>query len=112
VLGVEIDGRQVTTIEGLADGDGLHPLQSALIECGGFQCGFCTPGIALSGAALLRRNPDPDEGAIREALAGHLCRCTGYAKVVESVQEGARKWRQRLRQAAAGAAGAQESAGS
>jgi aerobic carbon-monoxide dehydrogenase small subunit len=98
ILGVEIDGCQVTTIEGLADGDELHPVQTALMDHGGMQCGFCTPGVALSSAALLRTNPDPDEDAIRAALAGNLCRCTGYTKIVEAVQAAAGKCRERLRE--------------
>ncbi len=95
VLGVEIDGREVITIEGLDNDGELHPVQEALVERGGMQCGFCTPGIALNGAALLQDNPDPDEAQIRRALAGNLCRCTGYVKIVEAIQEAARKWREK-----------------
>ena len=85
VLAGETEGASVTTIEGVARGNTLHPVQAALIELGGTQCGFCTPGIVLSGVALLRRNPQPDEAQIRHAIAGNLCRCTGYDKIVEAI---------------------------
>lgn len=98
VLGVEVDGREVVTIEGLAHEGELHPVQEALVARGGMQCGFCIPGIALTSAALLERHPNPGDQEIRRALAGNLCRCTGYTKVVEAIQEGARKWRERLQQ--------------
>ena len=113
MLAVEAEGQEVTTVEGLAlrrppsesrgkveghvlsgaeglttDGE-LHPLQKALIAHGGVQCGFCTPGVLMSSAALLARNPRPTEGEIREALAGNLCRCTGYDKIVRAVQAAA-----------------------
>jgi len=91
VLAVEADGRQVTTIEGIASNGELHPVQSALIETGGMQCGFCTPGVVMSSVALLRDNPKPTEDDIRQALAGNLCRCTGYTKIVEAVQVAARQ---------------------
>jgi aerobic carbon-monoxide dehydrogenase small subunit len=84
VLAVEAPGRDVTTIEGLA-GDELHPLQQALVQHGGTQCGFCTPGIVLSAKALLDENPHPTEAQIRHAIAGNLCRCTGYGKIVEAI---------------------------
>ena len=86
VLAVEVEGQAVVTVEGLASNGGLHPLQEAFIEVGGLQCGFCTPGIMLSAAALLAQNPHPSEGEIREALSGNLCRCTGYDKIVRAVQ--------------------------
>ena len=89
VLAAEIDGREVVTIEGLGTGGALHPIQRALVEAGGTQCGFCTPGIVLSAKALLDANPDPSETEIRYALAGNLCRCTGYDKIVHAVQEAA-----------------------
>jgi carbon-monoxide dehydrogenase small subunit len=85
VLAAQVDGRKVTTIEGLADGDQLHPLQSAFIEKGAIQCGFCTSGMILSAKALLDNNPDPTELDIRTAISGNLCRCTGYQKIVEAI---------------------------
>jgi len=91
VLAVEIDGMEVTTIEGIARDGELHPVQRALVEHGGMQCGFCTPGIVMSAVALLEENPRPDEEEIRRALAGNLCRCTGYVKIVEAVQVAARQ---------------------
>jgi carbon-monoxide dehydrogenase small subunit len=84
VLALEVPGRAITTIEGLAGGD-LHPLQQALVQHGGTQCGFCTPGIVLSAKALLDENPRPSEAQIRHAIAGNLCRCTGYGKIVEAI---------------------------
>ena len=89
VLAVECDGAHVVTIEGLAHDGHLDPLQQAIIEAGGVQCGFCTPGILISARALLERNPHPDEDEIREALVGNLCRCTGYVRIVEAVKEAA-----------------------
>jgi len=80
-----VAGKSVTTIEGLADGAELHPVQQAFVEHGGIQCGFCTPGMILGATALLAANPAPDEHQIRHALSGNLCRCTGYQKIVESV---------------------------
>jgi carbon-monoxide dehydrogenase small subunit len=85
VMAGEATGMRITTIEGIADGNVLHPVQAALIAHGGTQCGFCTPGIVLSGVALLERDPAPDEMAIRHAIAGNLCRCTGYDKIVEAI---------------------------
>jgi carbon-monoxide dehydrogenase small subunit len=85
ILALDVDGRQVTTIEGLANGPDLHPLQKAFIEKGAIQCGFCTPGMILTSYALLNRHPNPTEKEIREALAGNLCRCTGYQKILEAV---------------------------
>jgi carbon-monoxide dehydrogenase small subunit len=85
-LAVEVEGQQVLTIEGLAQGDELHPLQRAFIQVGGLQCGFCTPGMLMSSMALLQENPSPTEDEIRLALAGNLCRCTGYDKIVRAVQ--------------------------
>jgi carbon-monoxide dehydrogenase small subunit len=86
MLAVEAEGQEVTTVEGLATNGELHPVQKALIAEGGVQCGFCTPGVLLSSVALLARNPRPSESDIREALAGNLCRCTGYDKIVRAVQ--------------------------
>ena len=85
VLAGEAEGCRITTIEGVATGNTLHPVQAALITHGGTQCGFCTPGIVLSAVALLERTPHPDEHAIRHAIAGNICRCTGYDKIVEAI---------------------------
>jgi carbon-monoxide dehydrogenase small subunit len=90
VLAVEADGKQITTIEGLADGEKLHPIQEAFIEHGGLQCGFCTPGMIMSAKALLDENPNPSEEETRRAIAGNLCRCTGYAKIIESISSAAK----------------------
>jgi aerobic-type carbon monoxide dehydrogenase small subunit (CoxS/CutS family) len=86
ILAVDADGKTITTIEGLAQGSELHPLQKAFIEKGAVQCGFCTPGMILSAKALLDGNPHPSEEEIRSAISGNLCRCTGYVKVVEAIQ--------------------------
>jgi carbon-monoxide dehydrogenase small subunit len=88
-LAVEVEGQAITTVEGLAVDGELHPLQKALVEYGGIQCGFCTPGVLLSAVALLKRNPRPSEIDIREALAGNICRCTGYDKIIRAVQAAA-----------------------
>ena len=85
VLAGEAHGAKITTIEGVAQGNTLHPVQAALIAHGGTQCGFCTPGIVLSAVALLDRNPQPSEPEIRHAISGNLCRCTGYDKIVEAI---------------------------
>jgi carbon-monoxide dehydrogenase small subunit len=85
LLAVEAEGSEVITIEGLTNNGDLHPVQKALVAHGGVQCGFCTPGMVLSSVALLKRNPRPTEAEIRDALAGNLCRCTGYDKIVRSV---------------------------
>jgi carbon-monoxide dehydrogenase small subunit len=87
VLGVEADGHEVVTIEGLAQDGALDPLQRAFINRNAVQCGFCTPGMLISARALLDRNPQPSEMEIRQAIAGNLCRCTGYTRIVEAVQE-------------------------
>jgi aerobic-type carbon monoxide dehydrogenase small subunit (CoxS/CutS family) len=84
-LALQADGRKITTVEGLAEGDELNPLQRALLEHGGVQCGFCTPGMLISATALLRSNPDPSEEDVRIALSGNLCRCTGYDGIVRAV---------------------------
>ena len=89
-LAVQADGCDVTTIEGLADGDELHPVQQAFHEQHGLQCGYCTPGFVLATVSLLQENPDPTEDEIRHALEGNLCRCTGYHNIVRSVQAAAR----------------------
>jgi aerobic-type carbon monoxide dehydrogenase small subunit (CoxS/CutS family) len=88
-LALQADGREVTTVEGLAAGDELAPLQRALLEHGGVQCGFCTPGMLMSATALLRTNPDPSEDDVRIALSGNLCRCTGYDGIVRAVRSAA-----------------------
>jgi aerobic carbon-monoxide dehydrogenase small subunit len=86
VLAAQADGHEVTTIEGLADGDSLHPVQEAFVKAGAVQCGFCTPGLVVAAADLLRRTPDPSDDEIREALSGNLCRCTGYEKIFDAVR--------------------------
>jgi len=86
VLAVQADGHEVTTIEGLAQGDQLHPVQEAFRECHGLQCGFCTPGMIMQSVALLQENPKPTEEEIRLGLEGNLCRCTGYHNIVRAVQ--------------------------
>lgn len=86
VLPIQLEGRRVTTIEGLAQGSRLHPLQETFAELGAAQCGYCTPGMLLAGAALLQTNRHPTRNEIREALAGNLCRCTGYSKIVQAVE--------------------------
>ena len=87
MLAVQADSAEVTTVEGLAPGaDELHPLQSAFREAHGLQCGFCTPGILMTMVAFLRDHPTPDEAEIRDALSGHLCRCTGYQNIVDAVK--------------------------
>lgn len=90
-LAVQADGCHIRTVEGLAQGDQLHPLQESFMNCGGLQCGYCTPGFLMASCALLERNPRATEEEIRTALSGNLCRCTGYTQIVESVQEAARK---------------------
>jgi carbon-monoxide dehydrogenase small subunit len=87
-LAGQLHGRDVTTAEGLAQG-GLHPVQTALAECGGIQCGYCTPGIVMTAAELLGRDSSPSRDAIRTAISGNLCRCTGYHKIVDAVEEAA-----------------------
>ena len=86
VLAATADGHTVDTVEGMASADGLHPIQQGFMECHGLQCGFCTPGMMLATQWLLEQNPDPDEGEIREAISGQLCRCTGYDNIVKSVR--------------------------
>jgi aerobic carbon-monoxide dehydrogenase small subunit len=89
LLAVQADGAAVTTIEGLAPADGLHPLQAAFWEKHGLQCGYCTPGMIMAAADLLRRNPNPSDDEIRHGLEGNLCRCTGYQNIVEAVKAAA-----------------------
>jgi carbon-monoxide dehydrogenase small subunit len=86
VLAAQADGHEVVTVEGLAEGERLHRVQEAFVEAGAVQCGFCTPGLVVATAALLRDNPAPSEDEMREALSGNLCRCTGYAKIFDAVR--------------------------
>ena len=87
VMGVEAEGKSIETIEGMADGDQLHPLQQKFLENAALQCGICTPGFLVAAKALLEKNPDPTETEVRYWLAGNLCRCTGYDKIIRSVME-------------------------
>ncbi|MBL6975567.1 MAG: (2Fe-2S)-binding protein [Deltaproteobacteria bacterium] len=91
VLAVQADSCNVTTIEGLADADGLHPLQEAFLEVGAVQCGFCTPGMLMSAWAVLQENPGPTRAEVTRAIAGNLCRCTGYQMVVDAIMQAAKK---------------------
>ena len=88
-LAAQADGAEVRTVEGIATQSELHPVQAALIEKGGYQCGYCTPGVVMTATALLEKNPNPSEAEIRAALAGNLCRCTGYTRIVQAVQNAA-----------------------
>jgi carbon-monoxide dehydrogenase small subunit len=93
VLGIEANGKKIETIEGMAEGEELHPLQQKFIDHVALQCGICTPGLLVASRALLEENPDPTEEEIRYWLAGNLCRCTGYHKIVEAVQDAAAEMR-------------------
>jgi len=99
ILAIEAKGKEIITIEGLAHGDELHPVQQAFVDMGGMQCGFCTPGMILAAKALLDEKPDPSDEEIRKGLEGNFCRCTGYTKIIESVRaaakayEGVRQWK-------------------
>jgi carbon-monoxide dehydrogenase small subunit len=86
VLAAQADGHEVTTVEGLAENGDLHPVQQAFVDAGAVQCGFCTPGLVVATVDLLRRNPNPSDDELREALSGNLCRCTGYAKIFDAVR--------------------------
>ena len=92
-LAAEMEGREIETVEGMTDGNRLHPLQETFADLGAAQCGYCTPGILMAAKALLADEPDPGVGAIREALSGNLCRCTGYHKIVEAVEQAAARLR-------------------
>ena len=94
VFAVSVEGREVTTVEGLAPAGGLHPVQEGFHEEHGLQCGFCTPGMMLASAALLAENPDPSEEEIRWALSGNICRCTGYQNIVKAVQHAGARMRE------------------
>lgn len=87
VLGVECEGKEIETIEGMADGENLHPLQQKFLEYAALQCGICTPGVLVAAKALLEKNPDPTETEVRYWLAGNLCRCTGYDKIIRAVMD-------------------------
>lgn len=89
MLAVQVAGRDITTIEGLAQGDELHPLQNSFMECGGLQCGYCTPGMIMASCDLLKNNPEPSVDEVRRGLSGNLCRCTGYTQIVESIMHAA-----------------------
>jgi carbon-monoxide dehydrogenase small subunit len=89
VLAAQADGHEVVTVEGLAEGDELHPVQRAFVEAGAVQCGFCTPGLVVAAADLLAHEPSPSDDRIREALSGNLCRCTGYGRILEAVRSAA-----------------------
>ena len=105
VLGAEAEGREIETVEGMADGDKLHPLQKRFLDHAALQCGICTPGFLVAAKALLDRNSKPSESEIRYALAGNLCRCTGYDKIVRAVSAAAGDLRRRQRAAARRKAG-------
>jgi carbon-monoxide dehydrogenase small subunit len=95
VLAVQANGKEILTIEGMETEEGIHPIQQAFIDNGAIQCGYCTPGMILSAKALLDRNPHPSEEEIRTAISGNLCRCTGYQKIVEAVEEASAKTSER-----------------
>ncbi len=92
-LAVQAHGCSVTTIEGISQGDTLHPLQESFMQCGGLQCGYCTPGFIMTACAMLADNPNPTQDEVRAGLSGNLCRCTGYAQIVDSVLHAAEKMR-------------------
>jgi len=90
VLAAAADGREVRTVEGLSEDGRMHPVQRAYVDAGAVQCGFCTPGLVVATEALLRENPEPSDAEVREALAGNICRCTGYGRILEAVQRAAK----------------------
>ena len=91
MLAVQVQGRAITTIEGLSQGEELHPLQKNFMQCGGLQCGYCTPGMIMASCDLLKNNPQPSTDEVRHGLTGNLCRCTGYTQIVESVLHAAKE---------------------
>ena len=91
MLAVQVQGRAITTIEGLSEGEELHPLQKNFMQCGGLQCGYCTPGMIMASCDLLKNNPQPSTDDVRHGLSGNLCRCTGYTQIVESVLHAAKE---------------------
>jgi aerobic carbon-monoxide dehydrogenase small subunit len=91
LLAVQVNGREITTIEGLAKGQTLHPLQQSFVACGGLQCGYCTPGMIMASCDLLANNPAPSPDEVRHGLSGNLCRCTGYTQIVESILHAAQE---------------------
>jgi carbon-monoxide dehydrogenase small subunit len=93
MLAVQVQGREISTVEGLGKGDELHPLQESFMQCGGLQCGYCTPGFLMTSCAMLKHNPDPSVDEVRRGLNGNLCRCTGYTQIVESILSAAEKMR-------------------
>jgi carbon-monoxide dehydrogenase small subunit len=93
MLAVQVRGRDVQTVEGLAQGAELHPLQESFMQCGGLQCGYCTPGFLMASCAMLKANPNPSADEVRHGLNGNLCRCTGYTQIVESILNAAEKMR-------------------
>lgn len=95
VLALEAEGKEITTIEGLAEGESLHPLQESFVNKGGIQCGFCTPGMILTAKAFLDENPDPTPEDVKKVLSGNLCRCTGYTQIIESVMDAAKVLKER-----------------
>jgi carbon-monoxide dehydrogenase small subunit len=95
VLAIEVDGRSVTTVEGLGNSRNLHPVQAAILKHHAIQCGFCAPGMVVTAAGFLAENPEPSEAEIKSALSGNMCRCTGYAQIVEAVREAAHEMRAR-----------------
>ncbi|MBS0342447.1 MAG: (2Fe-2S)-binding protein [Proteobacteria bacterium] len=94
MLAVQVQGRDIRTVEGLAQGEQLHPLQESFMKCGGLQCGYCTPGFLMTSCAMLENNPNPSADEVRHGLNGNLCRCTGYTQIVESVLVAAGKMRE------------------
>ncbi len=90
-LAVQVQGCEITTVEGLANGDHVHPLQESFMQCGGLQCGYCTPGFLMTSCAMLKNNPQPTADEVRHGLNGNLCRCTGYTQIVESILTAAEK---------------------
>jgi carbon-monoxide dehydrogenase small subunit len=94
MLAVQVQGKDIRTVEGLAQGEALHPLQQSFMQCGGLQCGYCTPGFLMASCAMLKANPNPSADEVRHGLNGNLCRCTGYTQIVESVLTAARTMRE------------------